>query len=322
VRIEDSCGVSSCANIDVTVINTETVSNNIVKYQYFFDNDPGVDVAGNGAIATIATTTNYSQTLSISTTGLSAGFHTLFMRVQDDLGKWSIAERSLFYVNGEVVSNNIVAQQYFFDSDPGVGVAGNGAVSAVSATSNYSQTQAISATGLSTGFHTLFMRVMDDAGKWSIAERSLFYVVPLLATNSVNAYQYYFDTDPGVGVAGNGAVVSIAATTNYNQAININIIGAGLSNGFHQLFMRTLNTDGAWSIAERYMFYIIDNNSTQTVTALEYYYDTDPGVGHGLPIAVTTAASVNATFPGPAPCLSVGLHLRTCNRRVQPMEHY
>ncbi|MBK7854967.1 MAG: hypothetical protein IPJ79_08740 [Bacteroidetes bacterium] len=52
----------------------------VAAYQYYFDTDPGVGIAGNGAIVPITPTANFNQTVAITTPALSAGLHTLYVR--------------------------------------------------------------------------------------------------------------------------------------------------------------------------------------------------------------------------------------------------
>ncbi len=125
-------------------------------------------------------------------------------------------------------------------------------------------------------------------------------------TQLVTAYQYYFDTDPGVGMAGNGAVVAITPTANFNQTVAITT--PVLNTGLHTLYVRTMDEFGKWSTSERSLFYVQQNVNTQTVTALEYYFDTDPGVGNGIPIQVTTSSSINTTLQLGVSCLNAGIH--------------
>ena len=57
------------------------------------------------------------------------------------------------------------------------------------------------------------------------------------SAQQIVAYQYYFDNDPGVGIPGNGFIGNIAPTDQFNSPLSITIPG-GLSNGFHNLYMR------------------------------------------------------------------------------------
>src|SRR6188768_550763 len=76
-------------------------------------------------------------------------------------------------------------------------------------------------------------------------------------TQQVTALQYFYDTDPGVGVAGNGAVISVAPTGDLDQAYSFPLPGS-FTNGFHHLYVRAQDEFGRWSIAERRTFYVTD----------------------------------------------------------------
>src|SRR5207249_2829770 len=83
-----------------------------------------------------------------------------------------------------------------------------GAIVNITPTANFNSTISIPIPGtLGNGLHNLYVRMKDNKGDWSIAERRPFIIEPLSSNMTVTAYQYFFDTDPGVGVAGNGAIV-------------------------------------------------------------------------------------------------------------------
>jgi len=215
----------------------------------------------------------------------------------------------MFYVS-DITSGtgNIIAHQYYFDTDPGVGVAGNGAVTPIASTADYIATLAITVPALGNGIHQLYLRTQDEFGHWSIAERRMFYVTQITeGTRNIVTYQYFFDSDPGVGVQGNGAVLSVASTADFSSTVAIAM--PALSGGLHQLYFRTKDDLGRWSIAERRMFYLNGASySSPTVSALEYYYDMDPGVGNGNPVSIAATADIDSNFLFGVPCLSSGTH--------------
>ncbi len=274
--------------------------------QYYFNTDPGVGVAGNGAIVLYSPADSLVETMSIPLNSLPAGFHSLYIRGRDEFGRWSNTERRMFYIYNFPGTENIVAYQYYFDTDPGVGVAGNGAIVPITATDNFTSVLNITIpSGLSAGFHTLCIRAQDVSGQWSIMERRMFYIYNFPGTENIIAYQYYFNTDPGVGVAGNGAIVPLTATDNFTSVLNITI-PSGLNTGFHTLCIRAQDASGQWSIMERRMFYINQNQFSTEVTALEYYVGTDPGVGNATPYPITPGDSINITANIAVPCLTNG----------------
>ncbi|HJW29956.1 MAG TPA: putative metal-binding motif-containing protein, partial [Saprospiraceae bacterium] len=205
-------------------------------------------------------------------------------------------------------TQQVTAIQYFYNTDPGVGVAGNGAIISISPASSINQAFAFTVPpSLSNGINFLYVRAKDEFGKWSIAERKALFVFTPQATQDISAIQYYFDTDPGVGIAGNGAVQTITPASSISPSMGI-VVPNSLSTGIHFLYIRVKDVNKSWSLVERKPFFIQQVQGTQQVTAMEYYYDTDPGCGNGNVIPITPAASVAAIFPLGVPCLSTGTH--------------
>ena len=83
----------------------------VVAMEYFWNTDPGY---GNGTPVTITNGLTIDENFSISTGGLSLGFNTLFVRVQNSSGYWGMAESRLVYVDvtSADVVNDISALEY------------------------------------------------------------------------------------------------------------------------------------------------------------------------------------------------------------------
>lgn len=287
------------------------VSDQVTAIQYYFDTDPGVNVAGNGAIISVTPGTSISETFAVSLPPeLQDGIHYLYVRVKDDLGRWSLTERRPVYaIPIEAAFASITAIQYYFDTDPGINVAGNGAI--INIVPGMPVTHELAITlppGISSGLHYIYTRVKNEFGAWSLSERRAIYILPVddFAT-AIDAVQYYFDTDPGVGVAGNGAVLTFAATELYNTTVAISL--PELTPGLHYLYLRTRSATGhAWSFSERRPVYVIGSQQTEQVVALEYYFDNDPGAGNGNEITVEPSSLYTSTVELGVPCLSTGTH--------------
>lgn len=93
----------------------------------------------------------------------------------------------------------------------------------------------------------------------------------------VHKAEYFFDTDPGVG---NGIPIPIAAGDPVTFAANIST--SGLGPGLHYLFLRTRTENYKWSLSEPRLFEVA------SVAKAEYFFDTDPGAGNGIPISFTS----------------------------------
>ena len=152
-----------------------TVSSKIKKAEYFIDIDPGV---GNGtAINTSTWADSVDITTSIPTNNLSAGIHTLFIRTYNENNMWSMYEGRTFNVEAPNISTvlpKILAAEYFFDEDPGVG---NGiSINTGALADSININQSIPAVGLTSGAHALFIRTKNESGLWSMYEGKSFTI--------------------------------------------------------------------------------------------------------------------------------------------------
>jgi hypothetical protein len=235
----------------VLLCTTGSYAQQIVRGEYFFDTDPGF---GSGTAFTFASGDLVNTLTNVPTTGLAPGFHHLFFRMKDAVGKWSHYEGRMFYVieAGQAVADQPPLQrgEYFFDTDPGFG---NGTAINFSSADSVNVTANIPVTGLAPGFHHLFVRVRNTVGKWSHYEGRLFYVIDagqaIVDQPALLRGEYYFDTDPGFG---NGTSFTFPTTDSVNMAVNIT--ATGLSNGIHRVYLRVRNTAGKWSHYEGRQF--------------------------------------------------------------------
>ena len=225
-------------------------SQNLVDAEYYFDSDPGV---GNGTAVSITGGDSIAKTEPVSVVGLDPGFHHIFVRVRDELGRWSIVKRHLFYVYDDTPEDLSIAQpdltgfEYFFDEDLGVGTG-----TWVSATPAGSLTEQVnySTGGLDPGFHQLMVRAKDASGKWGQLKRSLFYVfddtrLDLSRVRSkITAAEYFFDKD--TVPHGEGMPLSIIPGNEVEWTGGISV--EGIEAGDHTLFIRAKDSAGVWSI--------------------------------------------------------------------------
>lgn len=134
----------------------------------------------------------------------------------------------------------------------------------------------------------------------------LAYFINLNATaQTLLRAEYFFNTDPGIG---NATPITLSANTG-NLVFTTNIPTGALPQGFHHLAIRVKETDGRWSNFESRGFYITATTSdAANITAAEYFFDTDPGMGSGTPIPVTPGATTNFTISVPTSSLAAGFH--------------
>jgi len=103
------------------------------------------------------------------------------------------------------------------------------------------------------GYHKLFVRTKDENGKWSLVYNQDVYKAAeptyLDPLPDLVQMEYYFDTDPGFG---NGEQVTISSDSIVDVSFNANLSSLGL--GDHNLFVRTKDENGKWSLTYTYEF--------------------------------------------------------------------
>lgn len=280
----------------------------INKAEYFIDTDPGFGKAVNIPIAVPANYVSLSYSVNIS--ALPQGFHMLVYRARDDMGRWSVGLRQVFYVfrTQSTADNKIARAEYFIDTDPGFGSAVSVPIATPSNKLELSFNVNISS--LSQGFHMMILRTCDNLGRWSSSFERVFYVYRSQDASAaqITRAEYFIDTDPGFGSAVN---IPIATPANKLElAFNVDI--SSLDQGFHMIVLRTRDNTGRWSTASQQVFYAFkaEPATTSNVTAIEYFLDTDPGFGKGTIYNITAPGTkVTANFTVSLTGLTAGSHV-------------
>src|SRR5690606_7344939 len=102
-------------------------------------------------------------------------------------------------------------------------------------------------------------------------------------------------TDPGLG---NGTAINIPSPTDSSN-LNLSLPTTGLTAGVHYLFVRYRYTNGSWGLYQGAQFYVLPlaaGANLAKISAAEYFFDTDPGLGNGTAIAIavpTDSANVS-----------------------------
>ncbi len=283
---------------------------NITAAEYFFDAaDAGVGKCTPLSIGTAKDSVHIDDSVSVA--ALQPGSHTLAIRTKTSDNKWSLFETRSFYISSTGSGLlTIDSAEYFFDADPGVG-KGKPISIAVKGDSIH-VVDSVATTGLPAGSHTFSVRTRTTDGKWSLFDNRSF-VIGQSGNNgllNITAAEYFFDADPGVG---KGKKLTVAKAKD-SIHIEDSVVTTSLSRGTHTFSVRTKTSDGKWSLFEPRSFYISDNSSgLLNITAAEYFFDTDPGVGKGTAMNIGTAAdsihaedsAANVYLPGKDHFLSV-----------------
>ena len=264
---------------------------NITAAEYFIDVDPGIGAATPLSISTATNIGNASVAINVN--GLSNGVHHLYIRTRNGEGRWSLTntkdflyEAAVSYPATPAAAQNIIAAEYFIDSDPGMGA---GTAITITPGVNLNNINAsINTASLTSGTHRLYIRTKNQEGRWSLSNIKDFlvdmdfpYPTAPSAPQNIIAAEYFIDTDPGMG---SGTSISITPGLNIaNQNITINT--AGKSNGNHLLYIRTKNQEGRWSLSAIRQFNISD-------TAPAPSWSISPAGGHDFGTVSTGTPSV------------------------------
>lgn len=271
----------------------------ITQAEYFWDTDPGF---GNGTAVTI-TPAEFIQLNFTIQQPLTYGFHNLFIRVKQN-SVWGLTAKLPIWneITG-VVRPNLARFEYYWDTDPGVGY---GTQIPISGSDTITQNVLIPVNSLSGGFHTLYLRVIDSYGGFSLTAKRPVWVQSFeYDASAITQTEYFFDTDPGYG---NGTPVpSFSSADSIHQSFVADM--SNLGGGFHTLFLRVRDAANNWSIAGRTSVWT-ENYAVgiPNLTGAEYFFDSDPGFGNGNSIPITTADTVYVNFTSLLSDLPLGYH--------------
>lgn len=184
-------------------------------------------------------------------------------------------------------AQNIVAAEYFVNTDPGPGNASP--ISITPGATINQQFQLVAA--YPAGINRLYVRVKGDAGIWSNSRTHFFHSMELENTSStITEAEYFIDTDPGPGNA-----TPVTVSPGVQLSVNLNI-PVTIGEGIHRLYVRTKDQFGLWSNSRCQYFYVHPPNPSEQIVAAEYFVDADPGVGNGVSIPLSAASSLNEVF--------------------------
>jgi hypothetical protein len=152
---------------------TPRPTSTIAAIEYFIDADPGYGAATAVPI-TAALTTDNSFSIPLPN-NVSEGFHYLTVRVKDANNQWSSVITRPFLKESLTTSTlpNLVAMEYFIDTDPGYGAA-----TAVNFTAGTPVVIPFTAAlgNLPLGNHNIYIRVKDASNQWSMVGTKPFTV--------------------------------------------------------------------------------------------------------------------------------------------------
>lgn len=271
-----------------------TFANAQVKQaEYFIDNDPGF---GKAAVVSFTAGADITNKFNIPLGNVATGMHTLYLRVRDAQGRWSLTNSSIFFV-GEVAIKNKVLQkaEYYVDNDPGLGKAT--AVAVTAGQKDASVNFKVDVKSLAAGTHTLNIRVLDNGNSWSLTTQRMF-VVKEGALQNIVSLKYYFTKIGFVSDTYTYAVPVPSPSVSLNFKANLSQLTAGQD---YTMQIYAVLANGAQSEIQSKTFKVI---SAQTITfpaiATKTFGDPDFDLSatatSTLPITYTTNNPAVATI--------------------------
>lgn len=199
-------------------------------------------------------------------------------------------------------TDNITYMEYYFDIDPGFG---NGTSVNVSANPIIETNIPINISTLSQGVHILNVRIKTNTNKWSVTNSQTIFVGGTGNTSKIVKLEYFYDTDPGYD---NGIPINISPDSSVFLDTRFSMIG--LSDGFHVLYMRAKDGANRWSNTEQIPVMVMSTGKgIGLMSSLEYFIDTDPGLGNGTSLSFTPQADAKKQFNINLSNVSEGVHV-------------
>ena len=251
----------------VNIYNATVVSRDVkvIQAEYFWDTDPG---QGNGTTI-LALDGNLDEAVEKLFDGSlpspSAGLHKFNLRIKGFDNGWSPVFSYVVNVSTPTLSTrniNIVQAEYFWDTDPGVGLATT--ILALDGNLDEAVEQLFdgSVPSPSNGLHTFNLRVKGVDNTWCT---TFSYVVnvytPTLISRNINIVQaeYFWDVDPGLG---NASPIFEAVEDLFQNTL------ASTSIGVHLFNIRVKGQDNVWSTTFQHVVNVLDSNSYNTINPI------------------------------------------------------
>jgi hypothetical protein len=181
IRFRDAGGRWSQTNVRTfykeDINTTSNTLPNITGGEYFIDTDPGHGKGQPISVTPGTNLNNVSFNVNISNANIAAGFHNLYVRFRDANGRWSQANVRSFYKEqfaGTTALPNVVALEYFVDTDPGFGKGKR--VNVTPSTNITSFNFPVDMSDVSIGNHKIYVRALDATGRWSLVSSGDFKV--------------------------------------------------------------------------------------------------------------------------------------------------
>ena len=168
----------------------------------------------------------------------------------------------------------ITKAEYYFNQDPGFGNGKSISFTGADSISILADIQIPDS--LKPGINIMYVRVGSEAA-WGFPQAYLLNIGD--ATNPIVKAEYAWNTDPGFG---NGTSIAVTGEDSISILSDIQVPDS-LKPGINVLYVR-VGSENAWGFPQAFMVNI--GGATTPIIQAEYFWDTDPGFGMGIPVNV------------------------------------
>ncbi len=185
--------------------------------------------------------------------------------------------------------------EYYFDSDPGFG-NGIDLSSLNNATSLIISAQ-LDVSSLSDGFHTVFLRAMQNNNRWSnIISRGFYKFTAPSNRKSLEYVEYFFNEDPGLDKGYKLYYPAAAGTIDQSFVLPLDDLPVGLNT----LFMRAKDNYGLWSnVFSRPFLKLNGPDGKRKIVEVLYSIDNGLLIQGGTPLSLTADSTLDLVIDLP-----------------------
>jgi len=141
---------------------------------------------------------------------------------------------------------------------------------------------------------------------------TFLFILNAFCSIIIELVEYYIDDDPGFG---KGIHVPFDKTSSNNLSLDFNVNLESVDNGFHVLFIRSMDASGNWSLSYSRPFYKIKTTSLDAPSKIikaEYYFDDDPGFNNGIKMPIEQGKSISKNYVIDLSNIGNGFHVLYC----------
>lgn len=190
------------------------------------------------------------------------------------------------------LADDLVAVEYFWDEDPGIGKASSLTLTRAAA---FDGTINVPTGLLMQGIHVLGVRLKTANGNWSPTITSSVYVHtpnPTGDPTTLTAVEVFFDEDLGFG----RNIVQRISSKGGDTPISLSLtVPATLPVGTHLLGLRTQTERGQWSGVQLTPITIFSSQLTATINRVELFLDPTTAYGAGTALTFSPANAQEVT---------------------------